>query len=116
MSWIEDIVVSIDDMDAEKFVSFMTDDAQFRYGSNPPTVGKGAIQEYVGQFFGMFKGIRHELLGSWSQQDAVFVQGDVTYIRHDGSACTLPFLNCFKMRGEKIHEYLIYIDPTPLSA
>ncbi len=45
MSWIEDLVASIDDMDAEKFVSFMTDDAQFRYGSNPPTVGKGAIQE-----------------------------------------------------------------------
>jgi hypothetical protein len=45
----------------------------------------------------------------------VFVQGEVTYVKHDGSALTLPFVNCFKIRGEKIHEYLIYVDPTPLS-
>jgi hypothetical protein len=69
----------------------------------------------VGQFFGMFKGLRHELLGSWTHPDVVLVRGEATYVKHDGSALTLPFLNCFKMRGEKIHEYLIYIDPTPLS-
>jgi ketosteroid isomerase-like protein len=114
MRWIEDLFASIDEMDAEKFVAFMTDDAQFRYGSNEPTVGKSAIGEYVRQFFGMFKRLRHQLIGSWSHPDAIFIQGEVTYVKPDGSELTLPFLNCFKMRGDKIHEYLIYIDPTPL--
>lgn len=114
-SWIGDLLASIDGMDADKFVSFMTDDAKFRYGSNPPVAGKAAIREYVAQFFGMFKGMRHELVDSWSHPDAVFVQGDVTYVKHDGSELTLPFLNCFKMFGDKVQEYLIYIDPTPLA-
>ena len=114
-SWIGDLLASIDGMDADKFVSFMTDDAKFRYGSNPPVAGKAAIREYVAQFLGMFKGMRHELVGSWSHPDAVFVQGDVTYVTHDGSELTLPFLNCFKMFGDKVQEYLIYIDPTPLA-
>jgi ketosteroid isomerase-like protein len=115
MSWIEDLLASIDRMDADKFVSYLTDDAQFRYGSTPPVVGREAIRKHVGQFFGMFKELRHQLLGTWTHPDAVFVQGEVTYVKHDGSALTLPFVNCFKIRGEKIHEYLIYVDPTPLS-
>jgi ketosteroid isomerase-like protein len=108
MSWIKVLLASIDGMDAEGFVSFLTDDARFRYGSNPTVDGKEAIREHVGQFFGMFKALRHELLGSWTHRDAVFVQGDVTYVKHDGSALTLPFVNCFRMRGERIREYLIY--------
>ena len=114
-SWIGDLLASIDRMEADKFASFLTDDAKFRYGSNPPVAGKAAIREYVAQFFGMFKGLRHELVDSWSHPDVVFVQGEVTYVNHDGSELTLPFLNCLKTCGDKVLEYLIYIDPTPLA-
>ena len=112
---LNDLFASIDEMDAEKFVSFLTTDALFRYGSNPQVVGTDTIRDYVGQFFGMFKGLRHDLQGSWSHPDTVLVQGEVTYITHDGAEIALPFLNCFKMKGEKIAEYLVYIDPTPLA-
>jgi hypothetical protein len=80
MRWIEDLFASIDEMDAEKFVSFMTDDARLRYGSNKPTVGKSAIGEYVGQFFGMFKRLRHQLIGSrrYCQVELVLARLDVS--------------------------------------
>ena len=113
--WITDLLASIDGMDADRFVSFLTDDATFRYGSNPPTEGKQAVRQYVAGFFTMFKALRHTPLGSWSHPDAVFVQGEVEYTRHDGSAIAVPFLNCFRMSGDKIQEYLIYIDPTPVA-
>ena len=114
-AWVEQLFASIDAMDVDKFVSFVTDDATFRYGSNPPTEGKDAIRENVAGFFSMFKGLGHTLEGTWVHPDAAFVQGQVHYTRHDGSTTSLPFLNCFKLRGDKIHEYLIYIDPTPLA-
>ncbi|MFC1639953.1 nuclear transport factor 2 family protein [Gemmatimonadota bacterium] len=114
-SWIEDLLTSIDEMNAEKFMSFLTDDSIFRYGSNREIVGESAIKEHVAQFFGMFKALHHKLIGSWAHPDAVFVQGEVRYTTHDGSEISLPFLNCFKMRDDKIQEYLIYIDPTPLA-
>jgi ketosteroid isomerase-like protein len=114
-AWITQLFASIDAMDPDAFVSFVTDDAVFRYGSNPPTEGKRAIREAVAGVFSMFRGIGHTLEGTWVHPDAVFVQGLVHYTRHDGSTITLPFLNCFKMRGEKVREYLIYIDPTPLA-
>jgi ketosteroid isomerase-like protein len=115
-AWIDDLFASIDAMDPDTFVSFVTDDAVFRYGSNPPTDGKPAIREAVAGFFSMFKGLSHTLEGRWVAGETVFVEGQVHYERHDGSTVTLPFMNCFKMRGDKIREYLIYIDPTPLAA
>jgi ketosteroid isomerase-like protein len=115
-AWVEKLFASIDAMDPEAFVSFVTDDATFRYGSNPPTVGKPAIRDGVAAFFSTFKGLGHTLEGTWTHTDTVFVQGQVHYMRHDGSTVTLPFINCFRMQGDKIREYLIYVDPTPLSA
>lgn len=113
--WIAQLFASIDAMDPDVFVSFVTDDAVFRYGSNPPTEGKRAIREAVAGFFSMFRQLGHTLEGTWVHPEVVFVQGQVHYTRHDGSTITLPFLNCLKMRGEKVREYLIYVDPTPLA-
>lgn len=113
--WLSDLFAAIDEMDAERFVSFLSADAVFRYGSNPPVTSSAAIKDYVAQFFEMFRGLRHELQASWSHPETVFVQGDVTYTTHEGSEISVPFLNCFKMKGKEIAEYLIYIDPTPLA-
>jgi ketosteroid isomerase-like protein len=115
-AWIEKLFASIDAMDADAFVSFVTDDAIFQYGSNLVLDGKPAIREGVAAFFSMYKALGHTLEGSWTHPDTVFVQGQVHYTQHDGSKVSVPFLNCFKMKGEKIREYLIYIDPTPLAA
>jgi ketosteroid isomerase-like protein len=114
-AWIDGLIASIDGMDADRFVSFLTGDAIFRYGSNPPVEGKGAVREAVAGVFSMFRALTHTLEGVWAHPDAVFVQGTVQYTMHDGSAVSLPFVDCFKMDGEKIREFLIYIDPTPLA-
>jgi ketosteroid isomerase-like protein len=114
-AWVEQLFASIDAMDADAFVSLVTDEATFRYGSDPASEGKRAIREAVASFFSMFKELGHTLEGTWVHSDTVFVKGQVHYTRHDGSTISLPFLNCFKMRGDKIQEYSIYIDPTPLA-
>ena len=73
-------------------------------------VGRGA----VAGFFASVKGMKHVLLGTWEHPDAVIVQGEVTYTRPDDSEVTLPFANIWRMQGELIDDYLIYIDITPL--
>jgi len=115
-AWMDDLFGSIDGMDADRFVSFLTGDAIFRYGSNPPVEGKAAVREAVAGVFSMFRALTHTVEGVWAHPDAVFVQGTVQYTMHDGSAVSLPFLDCFKVDGEKIREFLVYIDPTALAA
>jgi ketosteroid isomerase-like protein len=108
---------AVDAKDAARFVTFLTPDAVFRYGNAPPLVGRDATRQAVAQFFDAVKALRHDLLETWTQGEMIFCKGEVTYTRHDGSGVgPLPFFNLFKMQGDRIAEYLIYVDISPLFA
>ncbi len=113
-SWVNQLFQSIDAMDTNRFLSFINNDAQFRFGNAPPVVGKEAIGQAVDGFFASIKAIEHRLLDTWTHPDAVICQGEVTYTRHDNSHVTLPFVNVFGMKGNLVKDYLIYMDINPL--
>jgi hypothetical protein len=103
-------------MNAQKFVSYLTDDAQFKFGNNPASVGKASVREAVDGFFTTIKGLSHNIAGVWVHPDAVICQGEVTYTRTDDGKVTVPFADILGMEGDKVKDYLIYIDVAPLYA
>ena len=107
---------AIDMKDGAAFVSFLTEDAVFRFGSAPPVQGRDAIQAAVEGFFTTIAGCSHEIAKSLRQDVTVVCEGEVTYQRHDGSSVTLPFTDIFEYDGELIAHYKIYIDIAPLYA
>ena len=113
---LEDLFASIDQMDAERFVSFIAEDGVFQFGSSPPVTGRDAIREAVSGFFASIAGLSHRLLRVIGDGDAVATEGEVTYTRHDGSEITLPFVNIFELANGRIATYKIYIDIAPLYA
>lgn len=115
-AWVRQLFQSIDAMDTNKFLNFINNDAQFRFGNAPPVVGKDAIGQAVDGFFATIKAIKHRLLNTWTHPDAVICQGEATYTRRDNSQLTLPFVNVFGMKGNLIKDYLIYMDINPLYA
>lgn len=117
-SWVSQLFRSIDGKDAEAFAAFLTEDAEFRYGSQPAVLGRAAVREHIAGFFSSLEGLGHELRGFWWGEagEVCFIQGEVTYALPGGSTVTLPFLNQFVLRAGRIHRYLIYADPTPLGA
>jgi hypothetical protein len=115
-NWLESIGKSIDSMDADNFVRFLTDDCIFRFGYQPEIKGKAATRDYVAEFFKMIGGCKHRVADFWKGQDSVVWQGEVLYTRLDGKKVNIKFANIFYLKGELIKEYLIYIDNTPLFA
>jgi len=113
---IEALFNDIDKMDADKFALYLDEDVSFRFGNAPVVKGKEAVRQAVYNFFKAIKGIRHKKLRIWVHSDSVLYQGEVTYTRHDDSEVTLPYLNVFFLSGDKIKDYLIYIDINPLFA
>ena len=114
---VRDVFQAADVKDAARFASYLTPDAVFRYANEPPVTGPEATREAVAQFFGAIKSLRHQVLQVWTLGEMVFCRGEVSYERLDGSkAGPFPFFNLFKMRGDKIAEYLIYVDISPLFA
>ena len=116
-TWTRDLLDAIDSRDADRFVSFLTEDALFRWGSRPPVTGRDAVRDYVAGFFQGFEALSHEVRESWQvpDRDTRFVEGEVTYTLPGGRRVTLPFLNLFRMEGAQVREYLIYADPSPLA-
>lgn len=114
--WVQQLFQSIDAMNTNKFLTFLADDAQFRFGNAPAAVGRDMIHQAVDGFFQSIKRISHNILRTWTYPDTVICQGEVTYTRHDGSQLTLPFVNIFGMKNNLIKDYMIYMDITPLYA
>lgn len=113
-SFVTEVYQSIDRADAKKFASYITADGTFRFANNPSVKGTEAIEAYVDGFFKSLKAVAHSNLESWRAGDVLFVNGTVTYTRHNGTSLELPFSCTWKMKGNLIDQYLIYIDSSEL--
>ena len=114
--WWGSLFAAIDGKRAQEFAEFLTHDGEFRFGSQSAVHGQANVAAYVAAFFGMIGGSRHELLRTWDAEDTTVCEGLVHYTRLDGSQVTIPFVNVFYLRDNKIARYLIYIDNGPLFA
>ncbi len=108
------IFAAIDRKDAAAFVGFLTDDAVFRFGSAPPVQGRDAIMATVDGFFGTIAALAHRISHTATDGSTLFIEGEVTYTRHDGTQITLPFVDVFDFAGAQIQNYKIYMDISPL--
>jgi len=113
-AWWETLFEAIDSGNAEAFVTFLTPDAHFRFANAPVMIGLQAISAAVAVFFAAIGSSRHRLLDIWSVGGSAGCEGEVTYTRHDGSVVTFPFANVFRLRGNEIAAYRVYIDISAL--
>ena len=110
------LFAAIDAQDGAAFVSYLTDDAVFRFGSAPPVRGRAAVQAAVEGFFGSIAGLSHEIHKTLCEGSTLVLEGEVTYTRHDGRKVVVPFVDVFEYAGDKIADYKIYADISPLYA
>ena len=113
-SWLKKVFDAVDSKDADKFVSFLSDDAVFKFANADPVEGKDAIREAISGFFSSINGLKHKIIEWWDQDGTVICRGEVTYMKKDSSGFTVPFANIFKMKEDLIKEYLVYVDASQL--
>ncbi|MEW6365122.1 MAG: nuclear transport factor 2 family protein [Acidobacteriota bacterium] len=101
---------SVDQGQVDDFLTFLSQDVLFRFGNAPPVQGRTEVGNAVRGFLGSIKALHHDLVEVWMQPSAVTCHGTVTYTRHDATTLTVPFATIFKLSGEEIREYLIYVD------
>ncbi|MBN8570218.1 MAG: nuclear transport factor 2 family protein [Ignavibacteria bacterium] len=114
--WLKELHTTIDAMNPEGFASYIKEDGAFRFGNMEPVIGRKAIEDAVRYFWTTIKGSQHKIVNAWQNGDYITWQGEVLYTRHDDKQVKVNFVNIFRMEGDKIAEYLIYIDNTPVYA
>ena len=111
---ILDLFAAIDRFDTETFASYLDEDARFKFANIPVITGKNNIFEFVAGFFQSIKAIRHKNFEIYELEGIRFVLANVTYTRLDGTTLSVDFSNTFKLKGNKIKDYLIFIDNSEL--
>jgi hypothetical protein len=105
---------SIDEADVETFLSFLDIHANFKFANLPVVSGQKNIGAFLDGFFKSIKSLKHKNLEIYELEGIRFVNGNVTYTRHDGSTLSVDYSNTFKLRGDKIMDYLIFVDNSEL--
>ena len=71
---IEGLFKAIDAKDTDSFLTYLTEDAVFRYGSQEAVHGRAAIGEYVSGFFGSIKALQHHVTETWKERAPWFAR------------------------------------------
>ncbi len=107
---------SIDALDADKFVAYLTPDVVFRFGNAEPAKGREAVKEGVEGFFSTIEGLTHHILDVYEDGDTTIAKIDVEYVLKDGRHVTVPNADILKYDGDLVSDWQIYIDLAPLFA
>lgn len=106
----EKMFQAVDRSDTTEFLTHLDDDISFVFANMPPVKGKQALATFLNGFFSSIECSRHYDLEQFTAPNAITVTGKVEYTRKDGKKLTFPFCNLFKLKGNKVKDYLIYVD------
>jgi len=104
----------IDNKDTDGFLSYFTNESSFRFANAEAVTGLQNIRQTLDYFFNSIKGLKHEIRNTWTHPDSLIFNGNVTYTRLNDSTLTVPFVTIINLSGEKVKEYLIYVDASEL--
>lgn len=107
---------TIDGQNSAGFLAFLDPEAVFIFGNAPPVHGSAAIGEAADRFFDAITELHHEVEQVWHINDFIICRLSVTYTAHDGRLLQLPAATIWQLAGDKITDYRIYIDNSPLFA
>ena len=112
----ESVFSAIDAQNSAEFVALLDPDAVFIFGNAPPVHGSAAIRKAADRFFDAITALRHELDKVWHINDFIICRLSVTYTARDGRLLQLPAATIWQVTGDKITDYRVYIDNSPLFA
>lgn len=112
--WVKELFKTIDGMDADKFSGILTEDSSFKFGNAEAVTGRSNIKDAVAGFYSTINSLSHNVTDIVEQGDALVCRGEVTYTRKDSKQVTYPFMNFYRLEGDKVSDYQIYIDASGL--
>ncbi len=109
-AWIREMFAALDRGSVPALFPYLHEDVTWRFASYPLATGRDSFASAWAAMSGHIKALSHVIHAVWSQDDVIFCHGDVSYHLVDAPTVTAPFANVLRLRGDRISEYLIYVD------
>lgn len=111
-----DLFRAADAFDVDHYTTYLDPDVRFQFGNAEPITGRENVRQTVREFFTTIKGIKHDIVREWHENDVLIQQLEVTYTRLDDKTVSLPAVNLLTVADGLITDYQIYVDLTPVYA
>jgi ketosteroid isomerase-like protein len=113
------VLAAIDAGELATATRHLCDDVTILFGNLEPLVGAAMFAQLFAQFGSSLQAVRHEIHDIWpvaTDLDVLTAAMTVHYTRTDGRSVSLPCCNVFRMNGDLIAEYRVYMDISPALA
>jgi ketosteroid isomerase-like protein len=118
--WVKEFFAVVDSRQPEKIAAYMTSNVRLQMANMEPSVGVEPLKAAFQAAADRFRPISHEIQGiwggMWEQGDVVRVEAVVRYELRSGTVVELPCTSPLRLRGDKIADYRIFIEPSPAFA
>ncbi|MDX1301015.1 nuclear transport factor 2 family protein [Photobacterium sp.] len=104
----------VDSRDVTALSEMLHQDVMFRFSNTEPVQGKSAVVNMNCQFFDSIAGMSHTFDGIWNHDDIIICNGEVNYVRKDGSEHLAKFATFLTIKDGLIVDYKIYADVSQL--
>ncbi|NMH66514.1 nuclear transport factor 2 family protein [Shewanella salipaludis] len=111
---IKTLYQAVDNKSLTALADFLADNVRFQIGNYAAITGKNAVLDANHSFFSSITSMAHQITSIWESGDDVLCNGHVDYTRLDGSGLSIPFATVLKIDADKIVDYQVYVDVSPL--
>jgi hypothetical protein len=98
----------------DEYLDFFHDDCIYKVANQPAVHGKAALAQAAASFRSRVQRVEHRLLSLWCIDDRVVCELEATYTRSDDQIVTIPCLDLFTIRDNKIAALQIFADMVPV--
>lgn len=115
--WTREFFSAVDSRQPEKIAQYMTEDVRLQMANMKPSIGVESLKQAFQAAADRFSSITHTIegiwTGTWDHGDVISVEALVRYVLPGGKVVELPCTSTLRLRGQKIADYRIFIEPTP---
>jgi len=113
---IYQVFAAADQLNLDEWIVYFTKEAQFRFGNTAPVAGHDKIRQVMAQFFSTIQTMHHEFVGMYEQDNVVIAEAEVTFTRLDNKVVQIPAVTVFRMQGDLVEDFRLYMDAAPIYA
>jgi hypothetical protein len=115
LQWLQDKYTAVDQMDGERYRSFLAEDCQLQFGNNPIVQCNNEIIGGIQHFWDRIQGLDHSFLNVLGTDDHLSAEALIDYTRKDGRMVQIPCVTVIKRNAEgQASMVKIFIDTAPV--
>ncbi|HEL4101842.1 nuclear transport factor 2 family protein [Stenotrophomonas maltophilia] len=112
--FVRSIYRDIDTREVGRLTAHLTDDCRFSFANHGTMIGRDSLEKFMIPFMSSLDGMVHEVDEVWDVDNEIMFRAKVSYTRKDGVVKSYPAAVFWKMRGEKVEDFSVYVDSSDL--